>query len=163
MKRWRVRQTSGGSVLPCGSLASRRCSAEGAGREGWSGVATGTWQVSAGSTAIPSALDHQAEDAKLLVQVIEYYHQCLLQSPEALGYLEKRGIGSKEAIETFKLGFANRTLGYRLPASNRVEGAVIRGAVAVMSSAWTSCEGVQISVGSLPWRTASSTAAPKGS
>jgi DNA primase catalytic core len=78
---------------------------------------------------LPSALDHQAEDAKLLVQVIEYYHQCLLQSPEALGYLEKRGIGSKEAIETFKLGFANRTLGYRLPASNRVEGAVIRGAL----------------------------------
>jgi DNA primase len=78
---------------------------------------------------LPSALDHQAEDAKLLVQVVEYYHQCLLQSPEALGYLEKRGIGSKEAIETFKLGFANRTLGYRLPASNRVEGAVIRGAL----------------------------------
>jgi DNA primase len=78
---------------------------------------------------LPSALDHQAEDAKLLSQVIEYYHQCLLQSPEALAYLEKRGIGSKEAIETFKLGFANRTLGYRLPASNRVEGAVIRGAL----------------------------------
>jgi DNA primase len=78
---------------------------------------------------LPSTLDHQAEDAKLLVQVVEYYHQCLLQSPEALSYLEKRGIGSKEAIETFKLGFANRTLGYRLPASNRVEGAVIRGAL----------------------------------
>jgi len=78
---------------------------------------------------LPSALDHQAEDAKLLVQVIDYYHQCLLQSPEALAYLEKRGIGSKEAIGTFKLGFANRTLGYRLPASNRVEGAVIRGAL----------------------------------
>ena len=78
---------------------------------------------------LPSALDHQAEDAKLLSQVVEYYHQCLLQSPEALAYLEKRGIGSKEAIETFKLGVANRTLGYRLPASNRVEGAVIRGAL----------------------------------
>ncbi|MCP4044181.1 MAG: toprim domain-containing protein, partial [Gammaproteobacteria bacterium] len=32
-----------------------------------------------------------------------------------------------EAIDRFKLGFANRTLGYRLPAKNRKEGAAIRG------------------------------------
>ena len=49
------------------------------------------------------------------------------QSPEALDYLNRRGIGSDEAIKTFKLGFANRTLGYRLPEKNRVEGAAIRG------------------------------------
>jgi hypothetical protein len=30
-------------------------------------------------------------------------------------------------IERFKLGFANRTLGYRLPAKNRADGAAIRG------------------------------------
>ena len=65
---------------------------------------------------LPTALQpDQAEDAKLLVQVIDYYHQTLLQSPEALAYLQRRGIGSPEAITTFKLGFANRTLGYRLP------------------------------------------------
>jgi DNA primase len=54
-------------------------------------------------------LDREADDAKLLSQVIEYYHQMLLQNPEALGYLERRGIGSQEAIRTFKLGVADRT------------------------------------------------------
>jgi DNA primase len=76
---------------------------------------------------LPTALERDASDAKLLAQVIDYYHQSLLQNPEALAYLEKRGLGSSEAIRTLKLGFANRTLGYRLPASNRVEGAALRG------------------------------------
>jgi DNA primase len=72
-------------------------------------------------------IEREAEDAQLLVQVVDYYHQTLLQSPEAMQYLEKRGIASAEAVRTFKLGYANRTLGYRLPAANRVEGAQIRG------------------------------------
>ena len=76
---------------------------------------------------LPTMLERDAEDVKLLGQVVDYYHETLLASPEALAYLERRGIGSKEAIETFKLGYANRTLGYRLPAKTRVEGAAIRG------------------------------------
>lgn len=76
---------------------------------------------------LPMPIAADAEDAKLLVQVIEYYHETLLGSPEALDYLNRRGIGCEEAIKTFKLGFANRTLGYRLPATTRVEGAAIRG------------------------------------
>lgn len=76
---------------------------------------------------LPTALETNAEDARLLSQVIDYYHETLKQSPEALAYLEQRGIASGEAIERFKLGFANRTLGYRLPAKNRKEGAAIRG------------------------------------
>jgi DNA primase len=76
---------------------------------------------------LPMPIAADAEDAKLLTQVIEYYHETLLGSPEALDYLNRRGIGSDEAIKTFKLGFANRTLGYRLPATTRVEGAEIRG------------------------------------
>jgi DNA primase catalytic core len=76
---------------------------------------------------LPTPLERNAEDAKLLMQVIEYYHETLLGSPEALDYLKRRGIGSEAALKTFKLGYANRTLGYRLPASNRVEGAALRG------------------------------------
>jgi DNA primase len=76
---------------------------------------------------LPMPIAADAEDAKLLAQVIEYYHETLLGSPEALGYLNRRGIGSEDAIKTFKLGFANRTLGYRLPEKTRVEGAEIRG------------------------------------
>jgi DNA primase catalytic core len=75
---------------------------------------------------LPTALERDAEDAELLRQVIDYYHETLKQSPEALAYLEQRGI-SGEAIDRFKLGFANRTLGYRLPEKNRQEGAAIRG------------------------------------
>jgi len=72
-------------------------------------------------------IEREVEDAKLLVQVIDFYHQALLQNAEALAYLDKRGIASPEAIKHFKLGYANRTLGYRLPDANRVEGAAIRG------------------------------------
>ncbi len=76
---------------------------------------------------LPTALERGAEDAKLLAQVIAYYHETLKESPEALAYLEKRGLRSSEALSRFQLGFANRTLGYRLPAKNRKEGAAIRG------------------------------------
>jgi DNA primase len=76
---------------------------------------------------LPTPIERNAEDAKLLIQVIDYYHETLLTSPEALDYLKRRGIGSEEAVKTFKLGYANRTLGYRLPEKNRVEGAAIRG------------------------------------
>ncbi|MCP4234728.1 MAG: toprim domain-containing protein, partial [Aestuariibacter sp.] len=75
---------------------------------------------------LPTALEHNAEDIKLLRQVLDYYHEALKQSPEALAYLEKRGL-SVDAIDHFKIGFANRSLGYRLPAKNRKEGAAIRG------------------------------------
>ena len=75
---------------------------------------------------LPTALERNTEDTQLLRQVIGYYHEALKQSPEVLDYLKKRGI-SGEAIDHFKLGFANRTLGYRLPEKNRKEGAAIRG------------------------------------
>jgi DNA primase len=76
---------------------------------------------------LPTTLKRDAEDAQLMGQVIEYYHETLLGSPEALGYLKRRGIDTEEAIKTFKLGFANRTLGYRLPASSRADGVALRG------------------------------------
>ncbi len=67
------------------------------------------------------------EDQRLLAQVIGYYHETLRDSPEALDYLTRRGIGAADAIQTFQLGFANRTLGYRLPQKNRAEGEALRG------------------------------------
>lgn len=75
---------------------------------------------------LPMPLEREAEDAKLLTQVVDYYHHTLLQNPAALEYLQRRGIRSEEAIRTFKLGLANRTLGYRLPEKNRAEGEAIR-------------------------------------
>ncbi|GAA0718083.1 CHC2 zinc finger domain-containing protein [Dokdonella soli] len=78
-------------------------------------------------TKLATPIEHTADEQRVLGQVIDYYQQTLRDSPDALAYLATRGIGSDEAIRTFKLGYANRTLGYRLPAKNRVEGAVLRG------------------------------------
>ncbi len=61
-----------------------------------------------------------------LRQVIGYYHETLKQSPEALAYLEKRGLRSAEMIDRFRLGFVNRTLGYHLPSKDRRVGAELR-------------------------------------
>ena len=70
-----------------------------------------------------------ADEQALLNQVVDYYHVTLKQSPEALAYLVSRGFSGQsamEAITMFKLGYANRTLGLRLPHKNRVAGADIR-------------------------------------
>lgn len=69
----------------------------------------------------------EEDDAALLHQVVTYYHNTLKQTPDALAYLQQRGIDNAEAIEHFKLGFSNRSLGYRLPYKNRKAGAELRG------------------------------------
>ena len=74
--------------------------------------------------AAPVAAD--ADDRALLQQVVGYYHETLKQSPEALAYLQARGLTHPEMIERFKLGFANRTLGLRLPEKNRKQGEAMR-------------------------------------
>jgi DNA primase catalytic core len=79
--------------------------------------------------ALPAPVAFDADDAQLLGQVADYYHATLKQAPEALAYLETRGItgsAAAEAIDTFKLGYANRTLGLRLPEKTRKAGAEIR-------------------------------------
>src|SRR5579863_2107184 len=74
--------------------------------------------------ALESPVSVSADDAALMAQVVDYYHQTLKASPEALAYLEKRGIAG--AVDHFQLGYANRTLGLRLPEKNREAGAAIR-------------------------------------
>jgi DNA primase len=72
-------------------------------------------------------IEHTADEHVLMASVFDYYNETLKQSPEALGYLEKRGLRSQEMVERFRLGFANRTLAYRLPQKNRQAGAEVRG------------------------------------
>ena len=76
---------------------------------------------------LPPPVAREADDRALLLQVVDYYNETLKQSPEAMKYLESRGLKSSEIIDRFRLGFANRTLGYRLPAKNRAAGAEMRG------------------------------------
>ena len=56
-------------------------------------------------------------------QSLAYYHERLAQTPAALEYLRA---GARAAAEPFGLGFADRTLGLRLPFRNRQDGEALR-------------------------------------
>lgn len=75
---------------------------------------------------LSKVLKEEAGDAELRNQVAEYYHETLKRSPEAIEYLEWRGLQSSEMIDHFKLGFSNRTLGYHIPSGRLKNGKVIR-------------------------------------
>jgi DNA primase catalytic core len=75
---------------------------------------------------LPAPVTRDADNDALMMQVVGYYHDTLKQSPDALAYLKARGLDHPELIDTFKLGFANRTLGLRLPEKNRLAGAELR-------------------------------------
>jgi hypothetical protein len=78
------------------------------------------------STKLPSPLDVSVEDQAVLSQVVDYYHATLADSPEALAYLARRKIDHPEVLGRFRLGYANRTLGYRLPSKRTKEGDAVR-------------------------------------
>jgi DNA primase len=67
-----------------------------------------------------------AEDAALLAVVTGFYHDALAGSADAAAFLHRRKIADPEAAEFFRLGFADRTLGYRLPRSRTLAGDEVR-------------------------------------
>ena len=71
-------------------------------------------------------LDPDADDPKLLAQVVDYYHRTLKETTEGLDYLRRRGITVGEAIDRFRIGYANRTLGLKLPHMRLKAGKHIR-------------------------------------
>ncbi|MEH0833324.1 CHC2 zinc finger domain-containing protein, partial [Pectobacterium cacticida] len=80
---------------------------------------------------------NEQERQALLHRVTEFYHHTLLNAPDAIAYLEKRRLNHPELVAAFRLGFANRTLGYRLPSSKLKDGATVRSqlqAIGVMRS-----------------------------
>lgn len=79
------------------------------------------------TTKLPAVLERSATDDVLLRQAVDFYHETLKNSPEALEYLQKRGLNHPEMVARFRLGFANRTLAYRLPQKYRQAGADLRG------------------------------------
>lgn len=81
---------------------------------------------------LAAPVDGSLDDAGALEQVAGFYHETLKQSPEGLAYLEKRGLTHAEVVSHFRLGFANRTLGLRLPAKNRKAGEEIRTRLAAL-------------------------------
>jgi DNA primase len=75
---------------------------------------------------LPCPLDPQADDATLFGQVAAYYHERLKQSAPTRACLASRGLDNEALIDRFQIGFADRTLGLRLPDKNRKEGAALR-------------------------------------
>ncbi|MEO8899754.1 MAG: CHC2 zinc finger domain-containing protein [Candidatus Dormibacter sp.] len=75
---------------------------------------------------LPAPVAMDSDDQEVLRQVVDYYRATLRESPEAMAYLESRGLADRDAIDHFQLGFANRTLGLRLPEKNRKSGAEMR-------------------------------------
>lgn len=87
----------------------------------------------AGPTSIPKTKPRlealavpDEPDAVVLGRVVDHYHAALKESPEALAYLEARGLTHPELVSHFTLGFANRTLGYRLPQRQVNAGEALR-------------------------------------
>ncbi len=76
---------------------------------------------------LPCPLDYSVDDARLNQQVVDYYASRLLVPGNAgRGYLLERGLDDAELIRRFSLGFADRSLGLRLPNKQRKEGAELR-------------------------------------
>lgn len=74
---------------------------------------------------LQAPFDAGMSDAVLLDAVVAFYHRALLEEPEALAWLARRRI-NEEATRAFRLGLSNRTLCFRLPHANRVEGRELR-------------------------------------
>jgi DNA primase len=96
-------------------------------RDGMPAVSEGPGPKRSTVRRLASPLERGAGDAELLGQVVAYYHRVLKESPDVLAYLARRRIDHPEAIGEFRLGYADRTLGLRLPDKRRREGADLRG------------------------------------
>lgn len=83
--------------------------------------------VSLAPLAVNAKEAEAIDDAALVREVLDFYHETLKASPEAIDYLASRGLNSIALIDHFRLGYANRTLAYRLPAKSRKAGADLRG------------------------------------
>ena len=66
---------------------------------------------------ILSTPDDGLSDAQLMGIVTDFYHATFCNQPQAMAYLQKRKCFHPEAVKKFKIGYANRTLGYRVPTT----------------------------------------------
>jgi len=80
---------------------------------------------------LPCPLDAAADPARLFQQVVDFYAQRLREPGNAgRAYLASRGLDDGELLRRFAFGYADRTLGLRLPAKGWKAGAALRGKLA---------------------------------
>lgn len=64
------------------------------------------------------AADVTSEYQPELQDAVAHFHQQLRQSDFAMSYLKRRGLDNAEAIDTFKLGYGDKSLGSIMPEGN---------------------------------------------
>jgi len=67
-----------------------------------------------------------ASDAEVLEWVVVLYHDTAKREAKAREYLASRGLEHRDLVERFRIGYADRTLGLRLPDRNWKRGQAIR-------------------------------------
>jgi DNA primase catalytic core len=77
-------------------------------------------------TELSCPLDLEADDQALLNQYADFCHALFKTTAEPKEYVAKRCIASDELVSHFKLGYANRTLGLRLPNVKSKAGLALR-------------------------------------
>jgi DNA primase len=75
---------------------------------------------------LPCPFEPEAEGQELLDQYAALCHAILKESPVAHDYLRKRGLDDAELVSRFALGYADRSLGLRLPIMQSKAGREIR-------------------------------------
>jgi hypothetical protein len=79
------------------------------------------------TTKRPHCFLHSTQDDQvILARMVDYYHQTFQGNPEAVEYLRRRGITNGQAIDSFRIGYADRTLGLTLPVKQVKEGRLLR-------------------------------------
>lgn len=80
----------------------------------------------------PCPISTEMSDRELMAAVLDYYAKRLnrTDAPEAVRYLEQRGIWNEEAIARFRIGFADRSLGTLLPYPEGKSGRELRARLA---------------------------------
>jgi DNA primase catalytic core len=83
--------------------------------------------VKSTTAKLPPLAAPDAADQELLNTVVSYYAETLDTHSEAQAFLTRRKIDHPESVERFRLGFADRTLGYRIPGKHLAQGKEVRG------------------------------------
>jgi DNA primase len=65
---------------------------------------------------VPSS-ETELADHVLLKHVLDFYHQTFCDDVKAMRYLQARRCFDAEAVKLFRIGYANRTLCYRVPST----------------------------------------------
>lgn len=80
-----------------------------------------------GETGDDVLFDAEDEEQDLLNSYVLFCHRNIEKNPEALKYLEKRGLIHNQLLSEFMIGYSNRSLGYLLPEKSRRLGKLLRG------------------------------------